>query len=277
MAAHYRNNFCRKIYKDKELAPDCNKLDFYLKKRVPHSSTESVSCRCHQGVSNILIPYYFPDDPLGITWYVYIGQFLLMEEDNIILADLASEWLEKKLDIYDIAVLDSLTQEEKLFVKPGAIIKRSGTGLKRFVKTDISRISFIDFIRFREFALTRFQSFLDAIYNREKSPVGGLNAFNQLEDYVRTKENDAEILNLLGSLYDLLAAVMTSSPNNDSVNRSCELFKERFDPGNGENMEFFRDRADQLRGVVEQYEKNFPSRAADAANFVEALQRLSNS
>lgn len=74
----YINHYCYHILSDTGNIEKCNKLDFFMKKYAnEEKDANKIMCKCHGGVSNILIKYKYPST--NVDWYIFLGQFLLQE------------------------------------------------------------------------------------------------------------------------------------------------------------------------------------------------------
>ena len=80
------NNFCSNVQKNKGNVELCDKLDFYLKRKLieenkkNNADTNGFACKCHKGVSNVLFTKTIKtNDNNDIKLYVFIGHFLLEE------------------------------------------------------------------------------------------------------------------------------------------------------------------------------------------------------
>ena len=250
MKAHYRNSFCRSVYADYLKEPFCNNLDFCLKGKINRDNRhDSISCRCHQGVSNVLIPYQYPNDDLKIVWYIFIGQFILLEETNDANKKLASEWF-AKLNIVDVNAYSPLSTVEASFIKPGIFVKEADIDTK-FMDSTISKIRFLDFVRFREFALTRFQNFLDMVYGRDRV-LPGPPLKKDLVDYVKEKQRDLLLLDVMTDIFHILAMIPKSHPM-EKFNGEVTTLREKFNTGIPDNLNRLEGKAPLLKAICESF------------------------
>ena len=112
------NSFCLEVQnKGKDAVAACNKLDYYLKKRIKKEEKyKGIICRCHEGVSNIIFhyPYRYSNKNTGdikiIDLYVFIGHILCSgnsEATNNVLEGMQIKKLKE----------DEIMLNEKYFIK----------------------------------------------------------------------------------------------------------------------------------------------------------------
>lgn len=276
MGAHYRNTFCRKTYEDKDKKSLCNSLDYHLKKKIsPGNIHDSISCRCHQGISNVLIPYQYPKDYLDIIWYIYIGQFILLDE-SVLYKPLAKKMF-AEFNIQDVNILNSLTDEEKVFIQPEIFIKKRALR-NRFDDYVISKIRFIDFLQFRLFVLTRFQDFLDEIYSKPN----GINKSRSskekidiLKDFVNIKEDTEDDLVLLDKVYTILDKLPKWFPTK-KLNDRVEVLLPRFSVGDSNNIIFIKNNRNKIESTISLAKEKIYQEEQIAISFIKSLEELCN-
>jgi hypothetical protein len=166
-ATKFINSHCARI--QTEHLDRCNKLDAVLKKQAsanPGFSRASITCRCHAGVSNVLIPYRHPKEKdTKKVWYIFVGQFLLREEASPDHTQFMRHLLKERF--FHPLLQKHITQEESPYVKPEIFIPENiynvdFDGATR--KGHISYISAIDVIAFQESVLASFETFLNHSY-----------------------------------------------------------------------------------------------------------------
>ena len=166
-ATKFINSHCARIQRDN--LDKCNKLDVLLKKQAsanPGFSRASITCRCHAGVSNVLIPYRHPkENDTNKVWYIFIGQFLLREEASAGHTQFMQQLLKSRL--FHPLLVKHIMEEDAPFVKPDIFIAESTynntfDGATR--EGHISYISAIDLLLFQESALASFETFLNRFY-----------------------------------------------------------------------------------------------------------------
>jgi len=161
------NNYCQHVLNDGAI-DKCDKLDELLKSR--HVSEQGngkathelkgFSCRCHRGVSNILIPFRFGSE----EWYIFFGQFLLHNEHPDIDSDIL---LEQRIQpVKDLAPNEQGLLQEDVLITDDQYNKyfklwSDGTG------TDISLIPVSDFLKFKGYVLKKSADFMTFVYQDE--------------------------------------------------------------------------------------------------------------
>lgn len=72
-----KNFVCREIYKNATARQKCDMSDQVMK-HLSLKDEMSIAYRCHGDLSNIVIPHY--DTITKTTWFIFIGQFVIMDE-----------------------------------------------------------------------------------------------------------------------------------------------------------------------------------------------------
>jgi hypothetical protein len=177
------NVYCQQVldkqWTTTQATADCDQLDDCLKRRHewreqnPHLEFAGrFSCRCHGGVSNILIPFRYGDSDDDDLWYVFFGQFLLKAE-NAEIQDLLM--VEHRIEpITDISQTERGHLQENVFVDEALHASH--------FKGEISLVSLPDFFAFKNFALRKFDSFLRDVY----SDAAKLRSLKHYKDHINS-------------------------------------------------------------------------------------------
>jgi len=200
------NPFCASVLKLDDQLKKCDMLDLLLKRKASafHQQFEkthdraTIGCRCHRGVSNFLTPYvHFADKQQPATkWYVFIGQFVLQAPGTKAEAQSANSEF-KKQKFIDL-VPEKIAENERQFIQPFPFIK-SGNSNETLIRSGISLLSWIDFLRFHSNVLARFDEFLLPFYDDTGKPI------RELSDFIGREER--EIDGLLLSIGEALRSI----------------------------------------------------------------------
>lgn len=160
------NGYCQRILDEQWTGTgrtfECDQLDFCLKRRYGQGKQQDLgtpflgrfSCRCHAGVSNILVPVTHAD---GDVWYIFFGQFLLKDEDAKIQSAIMSA-----REIKPVTSISSTeAQGGRQFLQENVFITEAL--YKSQFMGNISLVSLPEFLVFMDYVLNKVEAFLTEV------------------------------------------------------------------------------------------------------------------
>lgn len=181
------NSFCRGVVKNKTQLKKCDLLDVNLKVKSKELNNMRIACRCHKGVSNILIPFEFK----GIVWYIFYGQFLLVystspsELTNV--KGAFKRYFNRKLD--DNQIKHNIDDFKDQYVQENAFIDLENFP-RQFENHDLSKVELMEFFEFKLYVEFNFKRFLTSLYaDSDKEKV--------LKEFIEDEKNNTEQANLI--------------------------------------------------------------------------------
>lgn len=188
------NSFCRGVVRNKTQLKKCDLLDAELKKQSKELHNMRIACRCHKGVSNILIPLEFR----GIVWYIFYGQFLLVYSTNPFeltnVKGAFRRYFNRKLD--DNQIKHKIDDFKNQYIQENAFIDLEYLP-QQFENHDLSRVELMEFFEFKLYVEFKFKEFLTSLYadsSKEKA----------LKEFIKEEKNNIEQANLvLLRLFDI--------------------------------------------------------------------------
>jgi hypothetical protein len=188
------NSFCRGVVKNKTQLKKCDLLDVNLKNKSKELHNMRIACRCHKGVSNILIPFEFR----GIVWYIFYGQFLLVystkpsELTNV--KGAFKRYFNRKLN--DNQIKHNIEDFKNQYVQENAFIDLDNLP-QQFENHDLSKVELFEFFEFKLYVEFNFKAFLTALY---ADPIKE----KVLREFIKDEKNNIEQATLvLQRLFDI--------------------------------------------------------------------------
>ncbi len=163
----YINHYCYHILSEEGNIEKCNKLDFFMKKYASEEkSANKIMCKCHGGVSNILIKYKYP--ATIVEWYIFLGQFLLEEPIDKLKEHF---YLESGIKPVNIQTLNRKYQSSKGLINDGAFVDESYKNTKvaesvnKEGRDEISLVPADRYFYLESIVLRRFEIFISKYFN----------------------------------------------------------------------------------------------------------------
>lgn len=151
------NSHCQTVLLDPVNRVKCNNLDYHLKIFIDDNFDRSGTyknfrCRCHKGISNVVLPYLIDGD----LWYIFVGHFLLKptstEIDNVFLDEF-------KLSPVPILPLEGKNYVlQNIFITEDVYEAKFKNGYPDLAYIDIKELTtFITYVR------ARFSNFIESV------------------------------------------------------------------------------------------------------------------